>query len=168
MVAVVGLSLTGCGLATSYQIANMSAGELTKVSADDVCRSGTEKNPAVLAERQKRKLGDCNPDHLYCHSLGLKPGTDLYVQCRLQARQIAAQQAAAQQAASAAMVQQGAAMPFHERWRVGWLGRCIVGAGLRAPRRFVLHDRSPIVVPEYDCLIPREGDSLCCAGSFLI
>ena len=110
MVAVVGLSLTGCGLATSYQIANMSAGELTKVSDNDVCRSGTEKNPAVLAERQKRELGDCNPDHLYCHSLGLKPGTDLYVQCRLQARQIAAQQAAAQQAASAAMVQQGAAM----------------------------------------------------------
>ena len=64
----------------------------------------------MLAERQRRELGDCNPDQFYCHSLGLKPGTDLYVQCRLQARQVAAQQAAAQQAASAAMVQQGAAM----------------------------------------------------------
>jgi hypothetical protein len=49
-----------------------------------------KKNPAVLAEQQKRELGDCNPDHLYCRSLGLKPGTDLYVQCRLQAMQIAA------------------------------------------------------------------------------
>jgi hypothetical protein len=88
----------------------MSPGELTKVSDNDVCRSGTEKNPAVLAERQKRELGDCNPDHLYCHSLGLKPGTDLYVQCRLQARQIGAQQAAAQQAGYAAMTKQGAAM----------------------------------------------------------
>ena len=114
MVAVVGLSLAGCGLATSYQIANMAPGELTKISDNDLCRSGTEKNPAVLAERQKRELGDCNPDHIYCHSLGLKPGTDLYVQCRLQARQIAAQQAAqqeaAQQAGYAAMAKQGAAM----------------------------------------------------------
>ena len=114
MVAVVGLSLAGCGLATSYQIANMAPGELTKISDNDLCRSGTEKNPAVLAERQKRELGDCNPDHLYCHSLGLKPGTDLYVQCRLQARQITAQQAAAQEAAQqagyAAMAKQGAAM----------------------------------------------------------
>ena len=108
--AVVGLSLAGCGLATSYQIANMGPGELTKVSDNDLCRSGTTSNPAVVAERQKRELGDCNPDHVYCHSLGLKPGTDLYVKCRLQAAQIAAQQAAAQQAASAAMVQQGAAM----------------------------------------------------------
>jgi hypothetical protein len=97
-------------LATSYEIANMAPGELMKVTDNDLCRSGTDKNPAVLAERQKRDLGDCNPDHLYCHSLGLKPGTDLYVQCRLQARQIAAQQAAAQQAAGAAMVQQGAAI----------------------------------------------------------
>ena len=86
MVAVVGLSLAGCGLATSYQIANMAPGELMKVTDNDLRRSGTEKNPAVLAERQKRELGDCNPDHIYCHSLGLKPGTDLYVQCRLQAR----------------------------------------------------------------------------------
>jgi hypothetical protein len=101
-------------LATSYQIANMSPGELTKISDNDLCRSATATNPAVLAERQKRELGDCNPDHLYCHSLGLKPGTDLYVQCRLQARQIAAQQAAAQEAAQqagyAAMAKQGAAM----------------------------------------------------------
>ena len=114
MVAVVGLSLAGCGLATSYQIANMTPDELTKLSDADVCRPATGNNPALTAERQKRELGDCNPDHIYCHSLGLKPGTDLYVQCRLQARQIAAQQAAAQQAAQqagyAAMAKQGAAM----------------------------------------------------------
>ena len=98
MVAVVGLSLTGCGLATSYQIANMAPEELTKLSDADVCRPWTGNNPALTAERQKRDLSDCNPDHLYCRSLGLKTGTDAYVNCRLQARQIAAQQAAAQQA----------------------------------------------------------------------
>ena len=99
MVAVVGRSLAGCGLATSYQIANMAHGELTKISDNDLRRSGTEKNPAALAERQKCELGDCNPAHIYRHSLGLKPGTDLYVQCRLQVRHIAAQQAAQQEAA---------------------------------------------------------------------
>ena len=50
MVAVVGLSLAGCGLATSYQIANMAPGELTKISDNDLCQFGSENNPAVVAE----------------------------------------------------------------------------------------------------------------------
>ena len=45
MVAVVGLSLTGCGLATSYQIANMAPEELTKLSDADVCLPGQEIIP---------------------------------------------------------------------------------------------------------------------------
>ena len=43
MVAVIGLSLTGCGLATSYQIANMAPENLTKVSDNDLCRSWNRK-----------------------------------------------------------------------------------------------------------------------------
>ena len=92
MVAVVGLSLGGCGPATTYQITHMTPDELTKVSDAGFCRSGTENDLGVVTERQKRELGDCSSDHLYCRHLGVKQGTDAYVQCRLQARQIAAQE----------------------------------------------------------------------------
>ena len=108
--AIIGaLGLAGCGLATSYEISQMTPDELTKVSDADLCRPGGT-SPAVTAERQKRDLGDCDRDHLYCHSLGLKAGTDGYVQCRLKAREIAAQEGATQQAASSAMLRASATL----------------------------------------------------------
>lgn len=87
-------------------IGQMTPGELTKLSDADLRHPFTGNNPAITTERQKRDLGDCDRDHLYCRSLGLKTGTNTYVQCRLQARQIAAQEPAAgaqqQQAATQA------------------------------------------------------------------
>jgi hypothetical protein len=87
---IVALALAGCGLGTSYQIAHMAPDELTKVSDVDLCRFGSQNDPAVKSEQQRRDLADCSQDHLCCHGLGLKAGTDAYVQCRLKARQIAA------------------------------------------------------------------------------
>jgi hypothetical protein len=89
---IVAIALGGCGLATGYQIANMAPDELTKMSDADLCHSFTGNNPAITSERQKRDLGDCDPQHLYCHNMGLKTGTEAYVNCRLQAANIAAQQ----------------------------------------------------------------------------
>jgi hypothetical protein len=77
---VVALLIAGCGWATSYQIANMSPDELTKLSDRDICRPWTANNPAVLAERQKRDLGNCDPAQLYCKNAGYEKGTELYLQ----------------------------------------------------------------------------------------
>jgi hypothetical protein len=93
-IAFVGLTIAGCGLATSYQIANMTPDELAKLSDDDICRPWTGSNPAVAAERKRRDLGDCDPEHLYCKNMGYQKGTELYLRCR----QLAAQQQAAAQA----------------------------------------------------------------------
>ena len=111
---IVALALAGCGLAAGYQIANMNPDELTKLTDADICHPFTGTHSAALeAERRRRDLADCSQEHLYCHNMGLKTGTDAYVQCRLAASQVAAQQAAAQaaqQAGYAAMTKQGAAM----------------------------------------------------------
>ncbi len=106
---IVALALAGCGLATGYQIAHMAPDELTKLTDADICHPFTGTHSAALeAERRRRDLADCSQEHLYCHNMGLKTGTDAYVQCRLAASQVAAQQAASQAAASAAMAETGA------------------------------------------------------------
>ncbi len=95
---IAALALAGCGLATSYQMANMTPAELTKVSDYDLCWHGSANNPAVRAERQKRDLADCSPAAQQCHAMGYRTGTEIYLQCR----QIEAQKEAAQTAANAA------------------------------------------------------------------
>ena len=102
--------LAACGAVDSANISEMTSPELKAVSDQRLCNRYVSNTPAVMAERSARDLGDCDPGHIECKNMGFKKGTDLYLQCRMQATQIAAQQAAAQQAAGNAMVQQGAAM----------------------------------------------------------
>jgi hypothetical protein len=105
-IIVAASALVGCGLAAGYQIGHMTPDELTKLSDADLCHPYTGNNPAITAERQKRDLADCGGDHIYCHSLGLKTGTDAYVQCRLKAREMAADAASAQQQQAATQASQ--------------------------------------------------------------
>jgi cytochrome c len=110
IIVALALALAGCGLVTSYQIANMTPDQLTKLSDYDLCWHGSPNSPAVMAERQKRDLADCSPAAQQCHAQGYRTGTELYLKCRQIQATLEAQQAAAQQAAGAAMVRQGAAM----------------------------------------------------------
>jgi hypothetical protein len=105
---IVAIALGGCGLATGYQIGHMAPDELTKLTDVDVCHPYTgNHSPTLEAERKRRDLADCSQEHLYCHNMGLKTGTDAYVQCRVAAAQIATSNQAANQAAWLALSQQG-------------------------------------------------------------
>jgi hypothetical protein len=92
------LLLTACSLVRSNQVANMDAEQLHSVNDDDLCLSGTSSNRAVIAERQRRGLGDCSKAHRECKAMGYMRGTELYLQCRAMQAQLAAQKEAQEKA----------------------------------------------------------------------
>jgi hypothetical protein len=103
------LLLTACGLVRSNQIASMDAEQLLSVNDDDLCLSGTSSNRAVIAERQRRGLGDCSKAHRECRAMGFTRGTELYLQCRTLQAQLEAQEKADRDAVADALIAAGLA-----------------------------------------------------------
>lgn len=75
--------LSGC--MNPYE--NYTSRDLAKISIRDLCYSAQhyKNSDAVNQEIAKRGYIDCSESELYCQdSLGLRPSTQAYVNCRLQ------------------------------------------------------------------------------------
>jgi hypothetical protein len=76
--------LVGCGIMSPGEIASLPPEQLAKLSDHDICRGLAlyRSNANLLAEAQRRDLGDCSADHFLCLSWGAKPGSPEYARCR--------------------------------------------------------------------------------------
>jgi hypothetical protein len=86
LAAMLAAVLAACGVARSNQIAAMTPDQLAVVTDKDICQGFmlNRGNANLLAEVNKRQLGDCSPDHFTCASWGASFGRPKYVQCRAQ------------------------------------------------------------------------------------
>lgn len=79
-------------------------GQLSNISSDQLCftvnNSHYKPSAPVLNELIKRGYKDCSASEIFCReNLGLKPGTQSYVNCRIQRDQFALNVLKAQQQA---------------------------------------------------------------------
>jgi len=78
--------LMGCTVMGPDEIVSLPPEQLAKLRDHDICRGlALHKGSAnLVAEAQRRDLGDCSADHFLCLSWGAKPGSPEYAQCRLE------------------------------------------------------------------------------------
>ena len=83
------LALTGCAHMVDNPFGSMSQHQLSGTSSQQLCASvgnGDYKpSVTVLKELVRRGYKDCSASELFCReNLGLKPGTQSFVNCRIQ------------------------------------------------------------------------------------
>jgi len=83
--------LSGCIHSIPNPMDKMTSQQMALLSDSQVCDIATNKQYTIsqntMYEINRRKLQDCSYGEMYCRNLGLKPGSDKYIQCRLQTEQ---------------------------------------------------------------------------------